>query len=68
MSVWVEEIGDWVAEEDLEVLKELLEEDKQLRKLEKKKKLLRKYRNKFSDEIKKKYGIQPDSRDTSRQD
>jgi hypothetical protein len=59
MSVYVEEVKDWVAVEDLIVLKELLEEDKQLRNLEKKKKLLKKYRDKFSDEIKKKYGVQP---------
>jgi hypothetical protein len=32
MSVWVEEIKDWVSEEDLEVIKELLEEEKKIRK------------------------------------
>jgi hypothetical protein len=56
-SIWVEELKDWVDEEDLEIIKELLEENKQLRKLKRKKELLQKYKDKFSNELKAKYGI-----------
>jgi len=56
-SIWIEELKDWVDEEDLEIIRELLEEEKQLRKLKRKKELLQKYRDKFSAEIRTKYGI-----------
>jgi hypothetical protein len=56
-SIWIEELKDWVDEKDLEIIKELLEEDKQLKKLKRKKELLQKYKDKFSDDIKVKYGI-----------
>ena len=56
-SIWIEELKDWVDEEDLEIIRELLEEEKQLRKLKRKKELLQKYRDKFSAEIKTKNGI-----------
>ena len=56
-SVWIEELKDWVDEEDLEIIRELLEEEKQIRKLKRKKELLQKYRDKFSTEIRTKYGI-----------
>jgi hypothetical protein len=58
MSVWVEELKDWVSEEELEVIKELLEEEKKIRKEKKKRELLGKYKDKFSSELKARYGVQ----------
>jgi hypothetical protein len=57
MSIWVEELKDWVNEEDLELVRELLEEDKKLRREKKKKELIQKYKDKFSEETKDKHGI-----------
>jgi len=56
-SIWIEELKDWIDEEDLEIIKELLEEERQLKKLNRKKKILMKYKDKFSDELKSKYAV-----------
>jgi hypothetical protein len=57
VRIWVEELNDWVSEEDYQIVKELLEEDNKTRREKRKKELLQKYKDKFSDEIKAKYGI-----------
>ena len=56
-SIWIEELKDWIDEEDLEIIKELLEEERQLKKLNRKKEILMKYKDKFSDELKSKYAV-----------
>jgi hypothetical protein len=56
-GIWVEELQDWVDEEDYEIIKELLEEEKRIRRERRKKELLQKYKDKFSNEIKAKYSI-----------
>jgi len=56
-SVWVEELKDFIDEEDLEIVKELLEEDKKLKREKRKKELLQKYKDRFTNELKTKYGV-----------
>ncbi len=65
MSVYVQYVNDYLSDEEAMLVLELIKEDEELRKemkekeekQRKKAEIIKRYSDKFSDELKKKYGI-----------
>jgi len=57
MSVYIPELDEYLSIEEAEAYAELKEEERKLKRDGVKKRLLEKYRDKFSDELKSKYNV-----------